>query len=157
MKYERFLIFVSRDKQLDWSKWRPNLMWNWANLISTTVEFTSGVVTEAKRMDSASAQAPWVKGNFAGYGRGDSNSVEYSLGPKIPGCLNLRARCTWCSTFIHKSVDVRYSGQWMQGKRHGLGVENRGHWIYAGEFTQGAMGRYGVKKSTKSQARWVIY
>jgi len=39
----------------------------------------------------------------------------------------------------------QFGGQWMQGKRHGLGVERRGRWTYRGEWTQGAMGRYGVR------------
>lgn len=47
-----------------------------------------------------------------------------------------------------------YAGQWMQGKRHGLGIERRGHWIYRGEWTQGAMGRYGVRQSTASGAKY---
>lgn len=38
-----------------------------------------------------------------------------------------------------------FAGQWMQGKRHGLGVERRGRWTYRGEWTQGTMGRYGVR------------
>ena len=38
-----------------------------------------------------------------------------------------------------------FAGQWMQGKRHGLGVERRGRWTYRGEWTQGSMGRYGVR------------
>ena len=38
-------------------------------------------------MDLATVQAPWVRGNSAEFGREDSNSVEYSPGPKIPGTL----------------------------------------------------------------------
>ena len=43
-------------------------------------------------------------------------------------------------------ANANYAGQWMQGKRHGLGVERRGRWVYRGEWTQGAMGRYGVRQ-----------
>ena len=43
-------------------------------------------------------------------------------------------------------ANADYAGQWMQGKRHGLGVERRGRWVYRGEWTQGAMGRYGVRQ-----------
>lgn len=47
-----------------------------------------------------------------------------------------------------------YQGQWQNGKRHGLGVEQRGRWIYKGEWTQGYKGRYGHRLSMTSQARY---
>ncbi|ETN73069.1 MORN repeat protein [Necator americanus] len=47
-----------------------------------------------------------------------------------------------------------YHGQWQNGKRHGLGVEQRGRWTYKGEWTQGQKGRYGVRNSSTSQARY---
>ncbi|CAP28117.1 Protein CBR-JPH-1 [Caenorhabditis briggsae] len=47
-----------------------------------------------------------------------------------------------------------YQGQWQNGKRHGLGVEQRGRWLYKGEWTQGYKGRYGVRQSASSQARY---
>uniref|UniRef100_A0A914XT43 Junctophilin n=1 Tax=Panagrolaimus superbus TaxID=310955 RepID=A0A914XT43_9BILA len=39
-----------------------------------------------------------------------------------------------------------YAGQWQNGRRHGLGVEARGRWIYRGEWTQGQRGRYGKRE-----------
>ena len=47
-----------------------------------------------------------------------------------------------------------YRGQWFQGKRHGLGVETKGRWVYRGEWTQGFKGRYGVRQSVSSGARY---
>lgn len=47
-----------------------------------------------------------------------------------------------------------YEGQWQNGKRHGLGMETRGHWLYRGEWTQGFKGRYGVRVSTTSTAKY---
>lgn len=47
-----------------------------------------------------------------------------------------------------------YEGQWQNGKRHGLGVETRGRWIYRGEWTQGFKGRYGVRQSNTSTAKY---
>jgi hypothetical protein len=47
-----------------------------------------------------------------------------------------------------------FEGQWQNGKRHGLGVETRGRWLYRGEWTQGFKGRYGVRQSTSSNARY---
>jgi hypothetical protein len=47
-----------------------------------------------------------------------------------------------------------FEGQWQNGKRHGLGVETRGRWIYRGEWTQGFKGRYGVRQSTTSTAKY---
>lgn len=47
-----------------------------------------------------------------------------------------------------------YEGQWSQGKRHGLGVENKGRWSYRGEWTHGFKGRCGVRLSTSSRAKY---
>ncbi|GMR55635.1 hypothetical protein PMAYCL1PPCAC_25830 [Pristionchus mayeri] len=47
-----------------------------------------------------------------------------------------------------------YSGQWQNGKRHGLGMETRGRWQYKGDWTSGSKGRYGVRSSMTSQARY---
>lgn len=47
-----------------------------------------------------------------------------------------------------------FEGQWQNGKRHGLGVETRGRWVYRGEWTQGYKGRYGVRQSTTSTAKY---
>lgn len=47
-----------------------------------------------------------------------------------------------------------FEGQWQNGKRHGLGIETRGRWIYRGEWTQGFKGRYGVRQSASSTAKY---
>ncbi|GMT02342.1 hypothetical protein PENTCL1PPCAC_24516 [Pristionchus entomophagus] len=47
-----------------------------------------------------------------------------------------------------------YSGQWQNGRRHGLGLETRGRWQYKGDWTSGSKGRYGVRSSMTSQARY---
>nr|XP_046264289.1 junctophilin-1-like [Scatophagus argus] len=47
-----------------------------------------------------------------------------------------------------------YQGYWAQGKRHGLGVETKGRWIYRGEWTHGFKGRYGVRHSLNTLARY---
>ncbi|GMT29286.1 hypothetical protein PFISCL1PPCAC_20583, partial [Pristionchus fissidentatus] len=47
-----------------------------------------------------------------------------------------------------------YSGQWQNGRRHGLGMETRGRWQYKGDWTSGSKGRYGVRSSMTSQARY---
>nr|XP_018899688.1 PREDICTED: junctophilin-4-like [Bemisia tabaci] len=47
-----------------------------------------------------------------------------------------------------------FEGQWQNGKRHGLGVETRGRWLYRGEWTQGFKGRYGVRQSATSNAKY---
>ncbi|XP_070775277.1 junctophilin-1-like isoform X3 [Enoplosus armatus] len=47
-----------------------------------------------------------------------------------------------------------YQGYWAQGKRHGLGVETKGRWIYRGEWTHGFKGRYGVRQSLNTPARY---
>ncbi|XP_030625399.1 junctophilin-1a isoform X4 [Chanos chanos] len=47
-----------------------------------------------------------------------------------------------------------YQGYWSQGKRHGLGVETKGKWIYRGEWSHGFKGRYGVRQSNNTPARY---
>lgn len=47
-----------------------------------------------------------------------------------------------------------YQGYWSQGKRHGLGVETKGKWIYRGEWSHGFKGRYGVRQSHSTPARY---
>merc|ERR1719211_523230 len=47
-----------------------------------------------------------------------------------------------------------FEGHWQNGKRHGLGVETRGRWLYRGEWTQGFKGRYGVRQSSISNAKY---
>jgi junctophilin len=47
-----------------------------------------------------------------------------------------------------------YLGQWMSGKRHGLGVEKKQRWIYKGEWSQGFKGRYGMRCSEVSGAKY---
>ena len=47
-----------------------------------------------------------------------------------------------------------YEGHWQNGKRHGLGTEYRGKWLYRGEWTQGFKGRYGVRQAVVSNARY---
>ncbi|XP_072013926.1 LOW QUALITY PROTEIN: junctophilin-2-like [Amphiura filiformis] len=47
-----------------------------------------------------------------------------------------------------------FEGQWENGRRHGLGVESKGRWVYKGEWTQGYKGKYGVIQSLASGARY---
>uniref|UniRef100_A0A671MRU2 Junctophilin-1-like n=1 Tax=Sinocyclocheilus anshuiensis TaxID=1608454 RepID=A0A671MRU2_9TELE len=47
-----------------------------------------------------------------------------------------------------------YNGYWAQGKRHGLGVESKGRWLYRGEWSHGFKGRYGVRQSLNTPARY---
>ena len=35
-----------------------------------------------------------------------------------------------------------------------MGIETRGRWIYRGEWTQGFKGRYGVRQSASSTAKY---
>ena len=74
---------------------------------------------------------------------------------------NVLITCDWllmCSAILPASCNVRsgsaYEGQWQNGKRHGLGVETRGQWLYRGEWTQGFKGRYGVRHSMTTTAKY---
>lgn len=55
---------------------------------------------------------------------------------------------------LFKFSGSSFEGQWQNGRRHGLGVETRGRWIYRGEWTSGSKGRYGVRQSATSTAKY---
>ncbi|XP_029971306.1 junctophilin-1-like isoform X2 [Salarias fasciatus] len=89
----------------------------------------------------------WEEGKAHGHGvcTGPKGQGEYSgswaNGFEVVGVY------TWPSGNL-------YQGYWAQGKRHGLGVENKGRWIYRGEWSHGYKGRYGVRQSLNTPARY---
>ncbi|XP_077415001.1 uncharacterized protein LOC144044452 isoform X2 [Vanacampus margaritifer] len=89
----------------------------------------------------------WEDGKAHGHGvcTGPKGQGEYSgswsNGFEVVGVY------TWPSGNV-------YQGYWAQGKRHGLGVETKGRWIYRGEWTHGFKGRYGVRLSLNTPARY---
>ncbi|CAL8343405.1 unnamed protein product [Merluccius merluccius] len=89
----------------------------------------------------------WEDGKAHGHGicTGPKGQGEYagswSNGFEVVGVY------TWPSGNV-------YQGYWAQGKRHGLGVETKGRWIYRGEWTHGLKGRYGVRQSLNTPARY---
>lgn len=76
------------------------------------------------------------------------------------GSLALQASCARYDgkfnalLFVSPRISSSFEGQWQNGRRHGLGVETRGRWVYRGEFTSGSKGRYGVRHSTTSSAKY---
>ncbi|KAI3374509.1 hypothetical protein L3Q82_006328 [Scortum barcoo] len=89
----------------------------------------------------------WEDGKAHGHGvcTGPKGQGEYSgswsSGFEVVGVY------TWPSGNV-------YQGYWAQGKRHGLGVETKGRWIYRGEWAHGFKGRYGVRQSLNTPARY---
>nr|XP_020475273.1 junctophilin-1-like isoform X2 [Monopterus albus] len=89
----------------------------------------------------------WEDGKAHGHGvcTGPKGQGEYSgswaNGFEVVGVY------TWPSGNVYK-------GYWAQGKRHGLGVETKGRWIYRGEWAHGFKGRYGVRQSLNTPARY---
>ncbi|XP_055007433.1 junctophilin-1-like [Boleophthalmus pectinirostris] len=89
----------------------------------------------------------WEDGKAHGHGvcTGPKGQGEYS-GSWSNG-FEIVGTYTWPS-------GNQYQGYWAQGKRHGLGVENKGRWIYRGEWAHGYKGRYGVRQSLNTPARY---
>ncbi|CAB1457126.1 unnamed protein product [Pleuronectes platessa] len=89
----------------------------------------------------------WEDGKAHGHGvcTGPKGQGEYSgswsNGFEVVGVY------TWPSGNV-------FQGYWAQGRRHGLGVETKGRWIYRGEWTHGFKGRYGVRQSQNTPARY---
>ncbi|TGZ52020.1 hypothetical protein CRM22_010710 [Opisthorchis felineus] len=97
--------------------------------------------------DGGSYVGEWHEGRAHGLGiaTGPENQGEYS-GEWTMG-FESRGVYIWPSGNI-------YSGTWLKGKRHGEGVQVKGRWIYRGAFTTGFCGRYGVKESLTSCAKY---
>lgn len=97
--------------------------------------------------DGGSYVGEWCEGRAHGLGiaTGPDNQGEYSG--------------EWAMGFESRGVYVwpsgnLYAGGWLKGKRHGDGVQVKGRWIYRGAFTAGFCGRYGVKESLTSCAKY---
>ena len=87
------------------------------------------------------------------------SNILHSSTPLIPiGFLNPQNHSTLtCLASISNYRCVLYlvvEGQWLHGKRQGVGVERKGRWIYMGDWTTGFKGRYGVRQSTASGAKY---
>lgn len=89
----------------------------------------------------------WEDGKAHGHGvcTGPKGQGEYS------GSWNNGFEVVGVYTWPSGNV---YQGYWAQGKRHGFGVESKGKWIYRGEWTHGFKGRYGVRQSLHTPARY---
>ncbi|XP_037131829.1 junctophilin-1-like [Syngnathus acus] len=90
-----------------------------------------------------------------GWGDGKAHGHGVCTGPKGQG----EYAGSWSNGFEVVGVYTWpsgnvYQGYWAQGKRHGLGVETKGKWIYRGEWTHGFKGRYGVRQSQNTPARY---
>jgi len=115
--------------------------------------------------DGGSYVGDWSDGMANGYGvcSGPAGEAEFAgawqQGFEISGVF--RAGTTVGGGAV-------YEGQWLQGRRHGLGIDNRGmtgiivsggpgdfpRWLYRGEWTQGFRGRYGVRQSTATGTKY---
>ncbi|XP_078256995.1 junctophilin-3 isoform X2 [Rhinoraja longicauda] len=97
--------------------------------------------------DGGSYCGGWEDGKAHGYGicTGPKGQGEYagswSHGFEVVGVY------TWPS-------GNTYQGTWAQGKRHGIGLENKGKWVYKGEWCHGFKGRYGVRESIGTRAKY---
>ncbi|GFS92985.1 junctophilin-1 [Nephila pilipes] len=97
--------------------------------------------------DGGTYAGGWLEGKAHGHG--------VCTGPKGQG----EYAGTWAQGFEVCGVyswpqGGTYEGEWSAGRRHGLGVETRGRWIYRGEWTEGLKGRYGVRQSVASAAKY---
>ncbi|KAG4074985.1 hypothetical protein HA402_014564 [Bradysia odoriphaga] len=90
-----------------------------------------------------------------GWEEGKAHGHGVCTGPKHQGAYS----GAWNYGFEVSGVYIwpsgsSFEGQWQNGRRHGLGVETRGRWIYRGEWTSGSKGRYGVRQSATSTAKY---
>ncbi|XP_055382071.1 junctophilin-1-like [Condylostylus longicornis] len=90
-----------------------------------------------------------------GWEEGKAHGFGVCTGPKHQGAY----AGAWNYGFEVSGVYIwpsgsSFEGQWQNGRRHGLGVEQRGRLVYRGEWTSGYKGRYGVRQSTTSTAKY---
>jgi len=109
--------------------------------------------------DGGSYVGDWSEGMANGYGvcSGPGGEAEFAgswqLGFETSGVFRVGPSVAGGAV---------YEGQWLQGRRHGLGVDSRGlagtsdgpRWLYLGEWTQGFRGRYGVRQSTATGTKY---
>lgn len=97
--------------------------------------------------DGGSYVGEWCENRAHGFGiaTGPDNQGEYS------GEWNMGFESR--GVYVWPSGNL-YAGGWLKGKRHGEGVQIKGRWIYRGAFTSGFYGRYGVKESLTTCARY---
>lgn len=107
--------------------------------------------------DGGSYVGNWVDGMASGYGvcSGPAGEAQFA------GAWQLGFETS--GVFRAVAGSALYEGQWLQGRRHGLGVDSRGlagtadggaRWIYSGEWTQGYRGRYGLRQSTATGTKY---
>lgn len=95
-------------------------------------------------------------GTYAGgWEDGKANGFGICTGPKSQGQFAGAWHMGFETSGVYTwSSSNNFKGQWMQGKRHGVGVEVKGRWIYQGEWMQGFKGRYGIRYSTSTGAKY---
>jgi len=118
--------------------------------------------------DGGSYVGDWSGGTAHGYGvcTGPGGDGEFSgawmHGFETSGVFRAGVVSTNSGTTPVTGGPI-YEGQWLQGRRHGLGVDSRGtlgapaggpRWLYRGEWTQGFRGRYGVRQSTATGTKY---
>ncbi|XP_055299390.1 junctophilin-1 isoform X2 [Sitodiplosis mosellana] len=125
---------------------------------------TATTPTAAANANSSTGRAQINGGRFdfedggtycGGWDEGKAHGHGVCTGPKHQGAYS----GAWNYGFEVSGVYIwpsgsSFEGQWQNGRRHGLGVETRGRWIYRGEWTSGSKGRYGVRQSATSTAKY---
>lgn len=90
----------------------------------------------------------WEEGKAHGHGICTGPGAR-RRGTQAPGHTASR----WSGGYTWPSGST-YQGYWAQGKRHGLGVETKGQVDVPGEWSHGFKGRYGVRQSLCTPARY---
>ena len=62
--------------------------------------------------------------------------------------------CSWFFIQPNNNKNLLKIYHLYQGKRSGLGIEAKGRWTYKGEWTSGFKGRYGIRSSLTSRAKY---
>lgn len=119
--------------------------------------------------DGGSYVGDWSDGTAHGYGictgpRGEGEFAgAWQHGFETTGVFRAGVAASVNNGTAAVAAGPIYEGQWLQGRRHGLGVDSRGttgapvggpRWLYRGEWTQGFRGRYGVRQSTATGTKY---
>lgn len=87
---------------------------------------------------------------------GAAQGLGFYSGPEGRGEYAGSWRCGFEENGVYRwsGGESCYAGQLLHGRTHGLGIEQIDRWLYRGEWTQGYKGRYGMRQSTRTGAKY---
>ena len=142
--------------------------------MATTINRSASVGSTSGRFDFGDGGS--YTGGYSVDGAGGGKPRSHGLGVSVGPAGRGQYAGAWSDGYETSGVYAwtgggRYEGQWLHGRRHGLGVEARcdggaataenvtaapagGVRVYRGEWTAGYRGRYGVRQASTTGLKY---